>query len=112
RQRAEESSGESVQPSLNRGRQGRRTRDDADFLDREACLLEFLTISCRRREVPRAEPMRVEPPPRKDRAQCDDDRRGVVVTAHLTDKPAARLERPMNAGEHCLRWAHPMKRRV
>ena len=56
--------------------------------------------------------MRVEPVAAKDCAQRDDDRRGVVVAAHLGGKAAARLQRPVHAGEHRLLIPHPMQRGV
>ncbi len=56
--------------------------------------------------------MRVEPAAGEDGAQRDDDRGGVVVAAHLGDKPAAGLERPADAGEHRLLVAHPVQRGI
>jgi hypothetical protein len=56
--------------------------------------------------------VRVEPVAAKDCAQRDDDRRGVVVAAHLADKAASGFERPADAGEDGIRRAHPMERRV
>jgi hypothetical protein len=62
--------------------------------------------------IPRAEAMRVESAAGEDRAQRNDDRGGVVVTAHLADKAAPRPERPADTGEDTFRRPHPMQRCV
>ena len=56
--------------------------------------------------------MGVEPAAAEDRAQGNDDRGGVVVTAHLADKAAPRPERPADASEDGFRRPHPMQCRV
>ena len=56
--------------------------------------------------------MRVELAAREDRAQRDDDRGGIVVSAHLSDEPPAWLQRPVDAREHGLLVAHPVQRRA
>ena len=77
--------------------------------DGEARLFQFAAIGGRRWEIPRVDPVCVEPAAGEDRAQRNDDRGSVVVTAHLADKAAPRPESPADAREDGFWRPHPMQ---
>ena len=62
--------------------------------------------------MPWAEPVGVEPAAAEHCAQRNDDCRGVVVPAHLSDEAAPRFERAADSGENRLWRVHPMQCRI
>ena len=66
-------------------------------------------MSFRGREIERVERSGGDPAARQYRGQRDDHHGDVAVSAHLGDKPPARLQRPFDAGDDSLGVAHPMQ---
>jgi len=80
--------GKGIQPGFEAGWQNPRPPKNSDLLDPEPRAFELPAIGVCRSEIPR------------------------VVAAHLGDKAATTLERPMDACQHCFLVTHPMQRSV
>ena len=108
----EERPAEGSEPAFHAGLEQGRPGHKLDLAHGEPAFGEQPAIFLDRREEPGRDQRRIAVTPRADRAHRRGDGRDIAMTAKLADEAAARAQRAMHAGDHQMRLAHPMQRRI
>src|SRR5260221_5341337 len=112
RQRRDETLSKSLEPSVDFGRQRSGARNQCDVPDGESAARKARGVILDGREIPWVERVTVDAaaPQRVD--QREFDRLDTSVAAELSDEASAGSKRAPYAGDHVVRWFHPVDRGV